>query len=125
MKATFFAALSGASILMAGPAQAQFIGIAIRDPQVMLPICKNEIAQGRAGVCTGYVVAKMESMHEYSSWVPHDALCIPGGTEYKAMVQVVVSWAELNLIRDPEVARFRDFRVLTEGALRNTWGCKK
>jgi hypothetical protein len=125
MKEKFFAALLGTSVLMAAPAQAQFIGIAIYDPQVMLPICKNEIAQGRAGVCTGYVIAKMESMHEYSSWVPHDALCIPGGTEYKDMVQVVVSWTELSLLRDPEVVRFRDFRVLTEGALRNTWGCKK
>lgn len=49
MNAKFFVALFGASVLMAAPVQAKFIGIAIYDPKVMLPICKNEIAQGRAG----------------------------------------------------------------------------
>jgi hypothetical protein len=54
MKPKFFAALLlGASVFMAAPVQAKFIGIAIYDPIVMLPICKNEIAEGRAGVCTG------------------------------------------------------------------------
>jgi hypothetical protein len=75
-------------------------------------------------VCTGYVIAKWESMHEYSSWVPQDALCAPPGTEYEDMVQVVVSWTELRL-RNPDVMSPFDFRTLTEAALRNTWGCKK
>jgi hypothetical protein len=56
-------------------------------------------------------------------WVPHDSLCIPSGTEYEDMVQVVVSWTELSLRRNPEGAR--DFRVLTEAAFRSTWGCKQ
>src|SRR4029077_200265 len=90
---------------MAAPVQAKFIGIAIYDPKVMLPICKNEIAQGRAGVCTGYVIAISEGMRAYSAWVPHDSLCIPSGTEYEDMVQVVVSWTELSLRRNPEGAR--------------------
>ncbi len=120
MKAKFFAALLGASVLMAAPVQAKFIGIAIYDPKVMLPICKNEIAQGRAGVCTGYVIAISEGMRAYSVWVPHDSLCIPSGTEYEDMVQVVVSWTELSLRRNPEGAR--DFRRLTEAAFRTTWG---
>jgi hypothetical protein len=80
MNAKLFAAVFGASVLMAAPVQAKFIGIAIYDPKVMLPICKNEIAQGRAGVCTGYVIAISEGMTAYSDWVPHDSLCIPSGT---------------------------------------------
>ena len=50
MNAKLFAAVFGASVLMAAPVQAKFIGIAIYDPKVMLPICKNEIAQGRAAM---------------------------------------------------------------------------
>src|SRR5436190_9802292 len=123
MKETFLAMLVGASLLMAAPVQAKFIGIAIYDPKVMLPICKNEIAQGLAGVCTGYVIAIWQGMSAYSAWVRNDKLCIPPGTEYEDMVQVVVSWTELSLRRNPEVAR--DFRVLTEAAFRSTWGCKQ
>ena len=102
MKETFFAALLGASVLMAAPAQAKFIGIAIYDPKVMLPICKDEIAQGRAGVCTGFVIAVWEGMQEYSHWVPDDSLCIPSGIEYEDMVLVVVAWTEFSLRRNPE-----------------------
>jgi hypothetical protein len=124
MNAKFFvAALFGASVLLAVPAQAKFIGIAIYDPKVMLPICKNEITQGRAAVCTGYVIAISQGMQEYSHWVPNDSLCIPDGTEYEDMVQVVVSWTELSLRRNPEGAR--DFRVETEAAFRTTWGGKR
>ena len=47
-------------------------------------------------------------------------LCIPSGTEYEDMVQVVVSWTELS---SREGAR--DFRVFTEAAFRSTWGCKQ
>jgi hypothetical protein len=89
----------------------------------MLPICKTEIAQGRAGVCTGYVIAISEGMSAYSAWVPNDRLCMPSGIEYEDMVQVVVSWIELSLRRNPEGTR--DFRGLTEAAFRNTWGCKQ
>jgi hypothetical protein len=123
MKEKVFAALLGASMLMAPPVQAKFIGIAIYDPKVMLPICINEIAQGRAGVCTGYVIAISQGMSAYSAWVPNDKLCIPSSIEYEDMVQVVVSWTELRLRSDPESAR--DFRVLTEAAFRSTWGCKQ
>jgi hypothetical protein len=125
MNAKFFVALFGASVLMAAPVQAKFIGIAIYDPKVMLPICKDEITQGRAGVCTGYVIAISQGMQAYSAWVPNDSLCMPSGTEYEDMLQVVVSWAELTLRRNPEGAAAHDFRVLTEQALRTTWGCKK
>jgi hypothetical protein len=123
MNAKFFVALFCASVLMAAPVQAKFIGIAIYDPKVMLPICKNEITQGRAGVCTGYVIAIWQGMQAYSAWVPNDRLCIPSDAEYEDIVQVVVSWTELSLRRDPEGAR--DFRGLTEAAFRATWGCKQ
>lgn len=124
LKPTILAALFGASALIVAPAKAKFIGIAIYDPKVMLPICKSEIAQGRAGVCTGYIIAISQGMSAYSAWVPNDSLCIPSGIEYEDMVQVVVSWGELTLRRNPEGAPARDFRVLTEAAFRDTWGCK-
>ena len=123
MKDKLFAALLGASLLMTPPVQAKFIGIAIYDPKVMLSICKNEIEQGRAGVCTGYIIGTWQGMMAYSAWVPNDKLCVPDGVEYEDMVQVVVSWTELSLRRNPQGAR--DFRVLTEGAFRSTWGCKQ
>ena len=123
LKARILAALIGASALMSVPVHAKFIGIAIYDPKVMLPICKTEIAQGRAGVCTGYVIAISEGMSAYSAWVPNDRLCMQSGIEYEDMVQVVVSWIELSLRRNPEGTR--DFRILTEAAFRNTWGCKQ
>src|SRR5258708_20262513 len=56
MKVKFFAALLGASVLMVAPVQAKITGLIISDPKVMLPICKEEFAQGHAGVCTGYVI---------------------------------------------------------------------
>ena len=62
MKAKFFAALLSASVLIVAPVQAKIIGITISDPKVMLPICKEEIAQGRAGVCTGYVIGTAQGM---------------------------------------------------------------
>jgi hypothetical protein len=89
----------------------------------MLPICKNEIAHGLAGVCTGYVIAISEEMRAYSAWVPADSLCIPNGAEYEDMVQVVVSWTELSLRRSPE--RPHDFTTEIEAAFRSTWGCKR
>jgi hypothetical protein len=84
MKAKFFAALLGASVLMAAPVQAKFIGMAIYDPKVMLPICKNEVEQGLAGVCTGYVIGILTDMGA------HNEICIPVGVEYEDMVQVAV-----------------------------------
>jgi hypothetical protein len=123
MKATATAMLVVAGLSLATPVQAKFIGIAIYDPKVMLPICKNEIAHGQPGVCTGYIIGTWQGMMAYSAWVPNDKLCVPDGVEYEDMVQVVVSWTELSLRRNPEGAR--DFRTLTEGAFRSTWGCKQ
>lgn len=129
MKVKFFVALLSANVLLAAPPQAKVLegplGIAIFDPKVMLPICKAEIAQGRAGVCTGYVIAIQEGMQAYSHWVPHDRLCIPPDTEYINMVKAVVSWIELRSVRDPENWDKGLFRVLAEAALRHTWGCMK
>ena len=110
-------ALFAASVLTTAPAQAKFIGIAIYDPIVMLPICKKEIAEGRAGVCTGYVIAISEEMRAHA-----DGHCLPPGVEYEDMVQAVVSGTELYLQRPPGVVE--DFMFLTERALRNTWPCK-
>jgi hypothetical protein len=46
MKVNLFAALLAANMFMTAPVQAKFIGIAIYDPKIMLPICKSENAQG-------------------------------------------------------------------------------
>src|SRR5215467_15973313 len=62
--------------------------ITISDPKVKLPICKEEIAQGRAGVCTGYVIGTAQGMQA------RNEICIPLSAGYEDMVQVVVSWIE-------------------------------
>src|SRR5215813_1360486 len=117
MKAKFFAALLSASVLMVAPVQAKIIGITISDPKVMLPICKEEIAQGRAGVCTRYVIGTAQGMQA------RNEICIPLSAGYEDMVQVVVSWIEPALERASGVQRYMLFD--TETALRNVWSCKK
>jgi hypothetical protein len=117
MKVKFFAALLGASVLMVAPVQAKITGLMISDPKVMLPICKEEIAQGHAGVCTGYVIGVAQGMQS------RNEICIPLTAGYEDMVQVVLSWIEPALERATEVQRY--MLVDTQTALRNVWSCKK
>jgi hypothetical protein len=82
----FFAALLGASVLMAAPAQAQMVftpqHASIDSAQQMLPLCQNEIAQGHPGLCTGYIIAVALEMavHREGSG------CLPGYLEYDDML---------------------------------------
>jgi hypothetical protein len=117
VKVKFFAALLGASVVMVSPVQAKSSGVMISDPKVMLPICKEEIAQGRAGVCTGYVIGVVQEMQS------RNEICIPLSAGYEDMVQVVVSSIEPALERGTEVQRY--MLVDTQTALRNVWSCKK
>jgi hypothetical protein len=102
---------------MVAPVQAKITGLMISDPKVMLPICKEEIAQGRAGVCTGYIIGVAQGMQARKD------ICIPLSAAYDDMVQVVVSWIEPSLERAPEVQRYTLHD--TETALRNVWSWKK
>jgi hypothetical protein len=56
-----FVALFGAFALLAAPAQGEMVFTPQHAPidsaKLMLPICENEIAQGSARLCTGYIIA--------------------------------------------------------------------
>jgi hypothetical protein len=59
---TLFAGLLGAGLVIATPTQAKFIGTMFYMPNVMLEMCKSEIARGQAGFCAGYVIATWEQL---------------------------------------------------------------
>jgi len=99
------------------PVHAKSTGLMISDPTVMLPMCKEEIAQRRAGLCTGYVVGVAQEMQS------RNEICIPLSAAYEDMVQVIVSWIEPALERANEVQRY--MLLDTQTALRNVWSCKK
>jgi hypothetical protein len=107
-----FAGLLGASLALAIPAQAKFIGTMFYQPQIMLGMCKDDIARGNAGFCTGYIIATWEQMAGAGE------VCLPPGIEYEQMARAVVD----RIQRVPEI---RDTRNAVEGALRLTWPCKK
>jgi hypothetical protein len=107
VKAKFFAAFLGASVVMVAPVHAKSTGLMISDPKVMLPMCKDEIAQGRAGLCTGYVIGVAQEMQS------RNEICIPLSAAYEDMA----------LERANEVQRY--MLVDTQTALRNVWSCKK
>ena len=75
------------------------------------------LAQGHAGVCTGYVIGVAQGMQS------RNEICIPLTAGYEDMVQVVWSWIEPALERATEVQRY--MLVDTQTALRNVWSCKK
>lgn len=104
--------------LVVAPAQAKFIGQDL-DPRVMLPLCKDDIAQGRAGVCTGYVLGIATSMKG------QNAICIPADVEYEDIVRAVVNWIELAFLRWPDRQAGRHMFFDTEAALRTVWACNK
>ena len=114
MKAAIFATMLGASVLAAAHVQAKWIGVDTSS-EAMLPLCKSEIAQGRAGVCAGFVLGIRYGMA--------GELCIPEGIEFEDMVQVVVNWTDTFIRTSPEKAHY--FPANVEAALRHTWRCQK
>jgi hypothetical protein len=77
-----FAGLLSAALVLAIPAQAKFIGTMFYEPQIMLGMCKDDIACGNAGFCTGYIIATWEQM------AGANEVCLPSGIEYEQIVRV-------------------------------------
>jgi hypothetical protein len=90
------------------PTQAKFIGTMFYEPQVMLGLCKDDIARGNAGFCTGDIIATLHQMGE---------VCVPQEIEYEQIVQAVVD-------RIQAFPQVRYTRTVVEAALR-AWPCKK
>ena len=44
------------------PQSAEFIGTAFYEPEVILEMCKSDVARGEVGFCTGYVIATQRQM---------------------------------------------------------------
>ena len=91
----------------------------IDSAQQMLPLCQSEIAQGRPGLCTGYIIAVALEM------AVHREGCLPGYLEYDDMLRAVVPGIAREVRGNPDV----HMRVATEDAL-DKWGraksdCKK
>jgi hypothetical protein len=109
-----FAGLVGAILALASasPAQPKFIGTMYYEPQIMLGMCKDDIARGNAGFCTGYIIGTLDQMQGARE------VCLPPGTEYEDMVRVVVD----RIQRLPGV---RDTRSIVEVGFRLKWPCKK
>lgn len=114
MKAVF-AGLLAAGLALATPISAKFIGTNYYMPDVMLEMCKSDIARGQAGFCTGYVVATWEQMAGAGE------ICTPQGIEYEDMLRAVVSRLEVLVKENIRVA----ISLATKGALRLTWPCKR
>lgn len=110
-----FAGLLGATLTSAMPASAKFIGTMYYMPDVMLEMCKSDIARGQAGFCTGYVIATWERMTGAGE------VCIPQGIEYGSMLRAVVGRLEVLVKENIRLA----IPSATEAALRLTWPCKK
>ncbi len=106
-----FAGLLGASLAVATPISAKFIGTMFYVPSVMLGMCKSDIARGEAGFCTGYVIATQEQL------AGAGAVCIPPGLEYEDMLRAVV--------KRIETVGGSDTRFHTEWALRLAWPCSE
>jgi Rap1a immunity proteins len=110
-----FAGVLGAGLALATPISAKFIGTMYYMPDVMLEMCKSDIARGQAGFCTGYVIATWERMAGAGE------VCTPQGIEYEDMLRAVVDRLEVLVKENIRVA----ISLATEGALRLTWPCKK
>jgi|SRR5262245_14694908 len=114
MKAVF-GGLIGAILALATPISAKFIGTMYYVPDVMLEMCKSDIARGQAGFCTGYVIATWERMAGAGE------VCTPQETQYEDMLRAVVGRLQVLGKENIRVA----ISLATEGALRLTWPCKK
>jgi hypothetical protein len=114
MKAVF-AGVLGAGLALATPISAKFIGTMYYMPDVMLEMCKSDIARGQAGFCTGYVIATWEQMAGAGE------VCTPQGIAYEDMLRAVVGRLEVLVKENIRVA----ISLATQGALRLTWPCKR
>jgi Rap1a immunity proteins len=112
---TLFTGLLGAGLVFATPTQAKFIATNFYMPNVMLEMCKSEIAQGQAGFCTGYVIATWEQLAGASQ------VCQPPGVEYEDMLRAVVRRFE----EGSGWMRPGDTDLQVRVALKNAWPCKK
>jgi hypothetical protein len=121
-KTKFFTALLGASVLMVSQAQGQPIcdriecmvftpqHASIDSAKEMLPLCQKEIAQGRPGMCTGYIIAVALEMAAHRE----ARGCLPGYFgEYDEMLRAVVP----GIAREVQGNRDVHMRVATEDAL--------
>jgi hypothetical protein len=100
----------------------------------MLPFCKTELAEGRFGGCTGYVVAIYDEMKSRNLRTFIQARRGHGAEELKArgaclvldmdlgqMRQAAISWIERYLQQHPGTEPF--MYEMTIDALRDAWGC--
>jgi hypothetical protein len=115
-KLLFAVGLLVAGLAFATQIQAKPIVATFWLPNVMLQMCKSEIARGQAGFCTGYVIATWDQMAVADQI--DQRVCIPRDIEYEDMLRVVVRRLE----KFPDG---REVRRHTEVALRDAWPCKE
>jgi hypothetical protein len=131
---TKFVVLLSASVLIAAPIQAQASPLTAKE---MLPFCKNELAKGQFGRCTGYIVAIYDEMisrnirtliqigkGQEAEELRARGACLVLEMDPNWMRQVVISWIEKYekkpyLRNTPNPSMYE----LTLDALRNEWGC--
>jgi len=114
MKA-LFSGLLGAGLILATPTQAKLIVTDFYIPSVMLQMCESEIAQGKAGFCTGYVIAKWEEL------ASGEEVCVPSDVEYEDMLSAVVRRFEWG----SGWMKSGDTDLQVRVALREAWPCKR
>jgi len=110
-----FAGLLGASLALATPISAKFIGTMYYMPSEMLGMCKSDIARGQAGFCTEYVLGTIDQA------ASEFGICFPNNIEYEDMLRAVVR-------RFEEGAGWMkpgDTALQVKVALKNAWPCKK
>ena len=115
MKAIFIGFLGAALV---PPTSAKFIGTTFYEPEVMLQMCKSDVARGEAGFCTGYVIATEAGMRGSGE------VCMPDGIEYEDMVRVVIDRIE-DVLKQNRDRRSIHSGYETQVALRLAWPCKK
>jgi Rap1a immunity proteins len=115
MTKVIFAGLLCASLALATPISAKFIGTMYYMPSEMLQLCRSDIARGQAGFCTGYIIATWERMAGAGE------VCTPQGIEYEDMLRAVIGRLEVLVKENIRVAP----SLATEVALKNAWPCKK
>ena len=113
------AGVINASLVLATPASAKFIGTMYYEPEVMLEMCMSDTKRGEAGFCMGYVIAIQQQM------VIAGEVCLTQGIEieYEDMVSVVIRRLKYVLAKFP--TKTLDTHSQGQAALRLAWPCKK
>jgi hypothetical protein len=115
MKAVF-GGLIGASLALATPISAKFIGTMYYMPSEMLQLCRSDIARGQAGFCTGYVLGIMDHAASLNL-----EICPPNNFQYEDMLRAVVRRFE----EGSGWMKSGDTPLQVKVALKNAWPCKK